>query len=187
MLKRLDHPVWQESPKISKNGFRKSLGASQLNFLLQRVADRVQAMEFRATDPTFQKRRKHRADYWIVGPVQETGRIFAEPFERREVGDMGQRRKIAIKVGVPITHFQKSLKMVAVPRQGPCSAVSGNHRHPAFQWQPETGGRFEVVADAADAKLATGMGQERKIQRGEAFPERFKAILVTVDVLDARQ
>jgi hypothetical protein len=71
MLKSPDHPVWQESPKISKNRFRESLGASQLNFLLQRVADGVQAMEFRATNPTFQKRRKYRADYWIVGPVQE--------------------------------------------------------------------------------------------------------------------
>ena len=65
--------------------------------------------------------------------------------------------------------------------------MSGNYCHPAFERQPETGGRFEVVADAADAKLATGMGQERKIQRGEAFPEKFIALLVTVDVLDTRQ
>ena len=119
--------------------------------------------------------------------MQETVRIFAKPFERHQMGNVGQRRKVAIKVRVPITHFQKSLKMVAVPRQGPCSAVSGNYCHPAFERQPEAGGRFEVVADAADAELAAGMGQERKIQRGEAFPERFIAIFVTVDVLDARQ
>jgi NAD(P)-dependent dehydrogenase (short-subunit alcohol dehydrogenase family) len=41
MLKRADYLIWQQSPKIGKHTLRKSLGASQLNFLLKRIADRV--------------------------------------------------------------------------------------------------------------------------------------------------
>src|ERR1700747_2217552 len=136
-------------------------------------------MQLFSADPTFQKRRKHRADYGIISPVQETRRIFAEPLERGQMGDMGQRRKIAVEIGAPTTHFQKGSKMVSVPRQSVRSAVSGDHCNSALERQPKAGRRFQVVANATNAKLAAGMCQEWEAQLGQAFPERFGSDLIT--------
>src|ERR1700747_1881934 len=110
-------------------------------------------MQLFSADPTFQKRRKHRADYGIISPVQETRRIFAEPLERGQMGDMGQRRKIPVEIRIPTTHFQKGSKMVSVPRQGACSAVSGDHCNSALERQPKAARRFKVVADATNASV----------------------------------
>ena len=110
-------------------------------------------MQLFSADPTLKKRRKHRADYGIISPVQETRRIFAEPLERGQMGDMGQRRKIAVEIGVPTTHFQKGSKMVSVPRQSARSAVSGDHCNSALERQPKAVRRFKVVADATNASV----------------------------------
>src|SRR5246127_1175519 len=117
-------------------------------------------MQLFSADPTFQKRRKHRADHGIVSPVQETRWIFTEPLEGGQMGNMGQRRKISVEIWVPTPHFQKGAKMVSVPRQGTRSAVSGDHGNSALERQPKAGRRFQVVTDATNAKLAAGMCQE---------------------------
>jgi hypothetical protein len=113
-------------------------------------------MQLFSGDPTFKKRRKHRADHWIISPLQETRRIFAEPLERGQMGDMGQRGKIAVEIRVLIPHFQKGSKMVSLPRQGARSAVSGDHCNSALERQPKADRGFQVVADTTNAKLAAG-------------------------------
>src|SRR5271166_2833910 len=86
----------QELPDVRENLFRKTERHGQLKLLLKRISNRTDSVEFGAGNPPCKPGPQSCGYNWIVAAIKDLTRIFPEPVESFQVGDLRQGGDISV-------------------------------------------------------------------------------------------
>ena len=127
-------PFWQELPDVRENLFRKTERHGQLKFLLKRISNRTDSVEFGAGNPPCKPGPKSCGYNWIVAAVKDLTWIFPEAAESFQVGNLRQGGDVSVQVRKGFPHFVELIKIIPIPWQSRRAAMGCDDGYPALEW-----------------------------------------------------